>query len=460
MSGREITADRRAWLVGELEAWTALGVLSGDQPKHILGLYEGGTPEAEAVRRTDRASAAVMGLGGLLIGLAVLTAVAFNWAQLAPATRFALIFLVLGATYWGAWTLRRAGSVAGSNVAAFVGCLMYGAAIWLIAQTFNFTVGDSSGFWWWAVGVLPFALALGTWPLHALVAATLAWYAGESGLRPAFGSFGSWRHIVDPTWSVPLLAIPGFAWAYANRSRSVLALYVALATLWVVVQPASWTMDATPLFWAGLVGSVLLLVAECHPQSSGLGIPYRFFGVLLIGGVLMPLSTYAFNRSASGQVMPTALAIEAAGAVVLAAILLVVAAELDRRRSGRPGSLAANLLAAPGRWFPLALLGLFAALGFGFALEASPVLITVLANAATASLAIWLTVVGAREDRGRPFAAGVAYFLLWAVCRYADLFSGFGGMPGAALVFLACGAALVAAAWLWRRLKEAHHVHA
>ena len=65
-----------------------------------------------------------------------------------------------------------------------------------------------------------------------------------------------------------------------------------------------------------------------------------------------------------------------------------------------------------------------------------------------------------RDDRGRPFAAGVAYFLLWAVCRYVDLFSDFGGMLGAALVFLACGCALVGAAWLWRRLKEAHHVHA
>lgn len=460
MSGRDITADRRAWLVGELEAWTALGVLSGDQPKRILGLYEGGTPEAEAIRRTDRASAAVMGLGGLLIGLAVLTVVAFNWQHLPQMTRFALIFVVLGATYWGAWKLRRNGSVMGSNVAYFVGCLMYGAAIWLIAQTFNFSPEGSSGFWWWGVGALPFALILGTWPLHALVAATLAWYAGEAAMRPVFAAFGPMRPVIDPTWSVPLLAIPGFAWAYANRSRSVLALYVALATLWVVLQPVSWTWDATPLFWAGLVGSVLLLIAECHPPGAGLGIPYRFFGVVLVGGVLMPLSTYAFNESASGQVLSTPLAIETAGAVVLATVLLIVAAELDRRHSGRAGSLAANLLSAPGRWFPLTMLGLFAALGFGNALEASPILVTILANAAMASLAIWLTIVGAREDRGRPFAAGVAYFLLWAVCRYVDLFSGFGGMPGAALVFLACGGALVGAAWLWRRLKEAHHVHA
>lgn len=460
MSGREITADRRAWLVGELEAWTALGLVSGDQPKRILGLYEGGTPEGEAARRTDRASAAIMALGGLLIGMAALTAVAFNWRDLAPASRFGLIFAVLGATYWGAWKLRLRGSVAGSNVVAFIGCLMYGAAIWLVAQTFNFTPKDASGFWWWGVGVLPFALALGTWPLHALVATTLAWYAADAVLRGDLPLFGWMRPIAEPTWSVPLLAIPGFAWAYANRSRSVLALYVALATFWVVLQPTKWTWDATPLFWGGLVGSLLLLIAECHPSGSDLAIPYRFFGALLVGGALIPLSTYAFNEYANGKAMSTALAIETAGAVVLAAILLIAAAELDRRRSGRPGSLAARLLDAPGRWFPLAMLALFAVLGFGNALEISPVVMTVLANAAMASLAIWLTIVGAHEDRVRPFAAGVAYFLLWAVCRYVDLFSGFGGMPGAALMFLACGAALVGAAWFWRRLKEAHHVHA
>jgi uncharacterized membrane protein len=460
MSGREITADRRAWLVGELETWTTLGLLSGDQPGRILDLYQGGTPEAEASRRTDRASAAVMGMGGLLIGMAVLTAVAFNWQALAPASRFGLIFVVLGATYWGAWKLRRIGSTTGSNITAFVGCLMYGAAIWLIAQTFNFTPTDASGFWWWGLGVLPFALALGTWPLHALVAATLAWYATDAVMRPVLPPFGASRSIADPTWSVPLLAIPGFVWAYANRSRSVLALYVALGTFWVVLQPTSWTWDATPLFWTGLVSSLLLLIAECHPRGSDLGLPYRFFGVVLTGGALMFLSTYAFNVHASGRVMSTPLAIETAGAVVVAATLLIVAADLDRRRSGRSGSLVESLLAAPGRWLPLALIGLFAASGFVSAMDVSPALVTAPANAAMVSLAIWLTIVGAQEDRVRPFVAGVAYFLLWAVCRYVDLFSDFGGMLGAVFMFLACGAALIGAAWLWRRMKETDHVHA
>lgn len=457
MSGREITADRRAWLVGELSAWEGLGLVGGDQAKRILGLYEGGTPEVESARRTDRASAAVMGLGGLLIGLAMFTAVAFNWNELHAWTRMALIFVVQGATYWGAWTIRRRGFVSGTNVVCFLGCLFYGAAIWLIAQTFNFNVEGVEGFWWWGVGVLPFALAVGSWPLHALAASTLAYYAATAIFGPLVSDFRSWRSFVEPAWSIPALAAVGMAWAYMKRSRAVLALYVALATVWLLGAPTAWKLDPAPIFWAGLVGSLLILIAECHAPETRLGIPYRFFGVVLVGGLLLPLSTYAANDAMQGELATTATAtaIESAVAVVLAVVLFFVAANRDGRRGG---SLASGVLASPGRWFPLAMIGLFAGMGLWTASGGGPLPTTIAANAAMAGLAIWLTVVGAREDRGRPFAAGVAYFLLWSVCRYVDLFSGFGGMPGAALMFLACGAALVAAAVIWRRLKEVHHV--
>jgi hypothetical protein len=82
---------------------------------------------------------------------------------------------------------------------------------------------------------------------------------------------------------------------------------------------------------------------------------------------------------------------------------------------------------------------------------------TVLANAAMIACALWLMRVGLREDRGRPFAAGVLYFLLWALLRYFDLFGDFGGMLGAALMFFLCGATLFGVAMYWRRRKEIRH---
>jgi hypothetical protein len=83
-----------------------------------------------------------------------------------------------------------------------------------------------------------------------------------------------------------------------------------------------------------------------------------------------------------------------------------------------------------------------------------PLLPTIVANVAMIILAFWLMGVGLREDRGRPFAAGVMYFLLWAVVRYVDLFGDFGGMLGAALMFFLCGAALFGVGFYWRNRKQ------
>ncbi|MBI5394903.1 MAG: GDYXXLXY domain-containing protein, partial [Verrucomicrobia bacterium] len=78
---------------------------------------------------------------------------------------------------------------------------------------------------------------------------------------------------------------------------------------------------------------------------------------------------------------------------------------------------------------------------------------TVAANVAMLALALWLMNVGLRDDRGRPFAFGVIYFLAWTICRYVDLFGERGGMLGAALMFFLCGAALFGLAKFWGRRK-------
>ncbi len=79
-------------------------------------------------------------------------------------------------------------------------------------------------------------------------------------------------------------------------------------------------------------------------------------------------------------------------------------------------------------------------------------------NLALIALAIWLIRTGLNRDRGKLFAAGVFLFLLWAVCRYIDLFAGVGGMLGASLMFFLCGTALFAMARFWSHRKEMVHV--
>lgn len=100
-------------------------------------------------------------------------------------------------------------------------------------------------------------------------------------------------------------------------------------------------------------------------------------------------------------------------------------------------------------WPPFVLLLLMVFL----ARQRNAFLSTVFANVAMVGCAYWLMDAGRREDRRQLFAAGVLYFLFWAVLRYFDWFGSFGGLWQAALMFFLCGAALLGVALYWRQQK-------
>ena len=158
VANREITDRQRGWLNGELTCWHALGLVSSDQVARILELY--GTPE-DAAERRGGAVFTLTSLAALLVGLAVLLLVGYNWESMPAAVKLAVIFVVLAghACPAGSSCAIGCGTPTASEVAFFLACLFYGAAIWLVGQIFHINAGDADGFWWWAVGVLPFALA-------------------------------------------------------------------------------------------------------------------------------------------------------------------------------------------------------------------------------------------------------------------------------------------------------------
>ena len=184
--------------------------------------------------------------------------------------------------------------------------------------------------------------------------------------------------------------------------------------------------------------------------------PYRFFGASLIAGALVPLGYPEFNRpdvvQPSGlQWLYQTLAVIALAVAVLAEVTVV-------RHRSRPDLSWGEEVADQVRrqWLPCGMIALMVGLGLWAATGGGPLIPTVLANAATIVFAIWLMQVGLRDDRGSPFAAGVACFLLWAVLRYIDLFGAYGGMLGGAVVFLLCGAVLFGVALFWRHRKAVH----
>jgi predicted membrane protein DUF2157 len=448
MSKRAITAKQRAWLLDELSLWRRDALVSEQQAQRIAGLYEGAGELAE--RGRSRAVFVLMAAAATLVGLAALLLIGYNWDQLSRWSKLAIVLGVIGVTHAAGFSLRyrRNAGVLSENV-FFLGCLFYGAGIWLVAQVFHINSHYPDGVWWWAIGVLPFALCLETRLLHALLVGLLGLWAGMEVLNfDHLGGwlFGRWDFLPNGAYSLPLLALPGIVWAYRKQSVPTLSLYVPLLAWWTVLQVFAWHLGSNPFYFVGSVGALLLVVAESHKAGSRFAIPYRYYGSLLVGGVLVPLSFYDLNKHLVGE-WASRVGPPAVLGLLALAVVLVIYRTVPRRQA-----------------IPLGLALLMAVLPLmagncrsSSCADAAALLPTVLVNVAMVAGAFWLMQLGLQEDRGRPFGAGVLYFLLWAVLRYVDLFGDFGGMLGAALMFLTCGAALYGVARYWQGRKEVRY---
>lgn len=426
-------------------------------------MYE--TPQERASQQQSLALFALRGIAVLFVGLAVLLVIGYNWQELPSAAKLTILFAALLIVYGAAFYLRyRKAAHLASELMFFLGCLLYGAAIWLIAQIFHINSHYPDGFWLWAIGVLPFALALDTLLLHALLIAILALWVGTEALGSSF-RLGLFRHgsaLPNGAYTLPLLVAPGFVWSYRKGSPFTVGLYVALLTWWTVLQPFVWDWKVNPIYFIASVGGLLMILAEIHRAGSPFAIPYRLWGALLALGTLVPLSYFGMNQNLyrhrwMGPGEPSVLERSLQPLAILVLALLIVGGSLLvilRRREGDPRLICPVRAFVSRQWLPLGLVLLMTLLSSWFALVPEPFVPTLLANVAMLASAVWLMAVGLREERGRPFAAGVLYFLLWAVLRYFDLFGGFGGMLGAAFMFFLCGAALFVVSQYWRQRKQ------
>jgi uncharacterized membrane protein len=468
---RPLTQEQSEWLASELDVWRAAALVSEDHAAAILCLYE--TPLDRHARRRSWLLATLVSLAMLLFGAAALLLVSFNWHSMPAALKLAVIFgSVIGAHSLGFYLRYRAGAPRLGEAMFFLGCLLYGAGIWLVAQVFHMSAHYPDGFFWWAIGVLPFAILLDSLALHALAVALLASWCGTEII--SFRHIGAWifgfRGWAIPNLCLlaPILALPGLLLAYRRPSQWRVALYVPLLAWWTILQPLAWGGAVNLFYFVGAVGALLLVVAESHRVGSPLAIPYRVYGVLLFAGVLLPLSYWEFNENAVQEMGMASTA--ATTAVILAlAVGLFGAAEFLRYHYLERGEKALSTWMDDVRrrqWLPLSMVVMMMALAL-WSLIASGHLAkpngaalppTLIANAAMIALAIWLMWVGLREDRAQPFAAGVVYFLLWTVLRYIDLFGQLGGMLGASLMFFLCGCGLLGVVALWRNRKQVQYV--
>ena len=258
MTRQPLTDPQRRWFAGELAEWRAEGLVTPEQADRLAARYETGA-DAEGRKRSTFVFA-LQSVAALLAGLAVLLLIGFNWEDFPRAAKLAIVIATVAGVHAAGFFLRfreRAAAAADgtgeapspetqprrlSEVVFFLGCLLYGAGIWLVAQAFHLDVHYPDGVWWWALGTLPFVLCLDTALCHALLIALAGLWAGMEviGFMHLSGAPWDGRPWPNGAYSLPLFGLPALAWGYRKRSAVAVGLAAGLLAWWAILQPIAW----------------------------------------------------------------------------------------------------------------------------------------------------------------------------------------------------------------------------
>jgi uncharacterized membrane protein len=171
-------------LAGETRQWVEEGLVSVEQAESILARYEPsntlllGRGLARTVRR-DRLVHALALVGAVSVGLGVILFFAANWDAIPPFVRLAALLGGIVALY-GAGDRVRSSRPRVGEAFLLLGCLLFGASLFLVSQMFNVSTHDPLAFLVWAGLAAAGAVILRSQAFVALAVVTFgAWMVSE-----------------------------------------------------------------------------------------------------------------------------------------------------------------------------------------------------------------------------------------------------------------------------------------
>jgi hypothetical protein len=422
----------REGLRRELPRWTSEGLVSPDaaaalHARYRLGEADPGGPSLLAVYV----------LGALLVGAGVVSLVAWHWEALPAAAKLGVLGGALVACHAGGWALWKGTGRAPrlGHAIAFLGTLVYGASIGLVAQIFHV-----SGVWWggfalFAAGALAAGILYRSVP-HLLLAAVLALFIAGPGVAD------------DDQW-VGLAAAYGLAalflsLAWRERSRALVVVTALGLAVPVVAALDEARLDEQSLLAIACLGAMFgaaplaaAPLARRGETGALLGGAARVTGRLGFCAAVFLLSFHEIARAArlEGSI-PSLLLAATLPALIAAGAALAVGLgrpEVDPLARGEAVLLAASAVA----------------LGLGLSLE-SGAETAVVANLALASLAAARIVRGLSSLLRGPFWEGIAVAGLVIVSRFLEFDTRL-WLKGTA--FIACGVAVIAGGIAFERRR-------
>jgi uncharacterized membrane protein len=124
-------------------------------------LPAGKAKEIEAVYEVQKISftKTLLYVGTILIGAGVLSFIASNWDEIGKTVKFLLIIALFGACTLTGYKLEKNFPKTSKSL-YYLGCLVFGAGIFLVEQMFHFGTHSQNAFLWWSLGILPMAWVL------------------------------------------------------------------------------------------------------------------------------------------------------------------------------------------------------------------------------------------------------------------------------------------------------------
>jgi len=134
----------------KLEQSVSTSALNSKQPAHEDG---------ELYRK--RATTIITTAGVLLVAVGIFSFVASNWQAMSDVLRVIVLLVVMMTAFGTGWLMReRFDHPEIGNWLIMLGCLIYGANIFLVAQIFNIRANWPDGFLLWMLGALSLGYVL------------------------------------------------------------------------------------------------------------------------------------------------------------------------------------------------------------------------------------------------------------------------------------------------------------
>ena len=280
MKNTNLTARFRKQLKNQLPILQADGIIDTNQADAISQKYQ---LENIAAETTKTLLMVIYLIGAFLVGIGIISFVAYHWTAIDRPVKVAMIFAImllcqLAGIYL--WKISAKSPKLG-HALIFLGTLIFGANIGLMAQIFHIRENIFNGFGAWAAGALIMAYALGSAP-NAMIAVitSFVWF---------FGSIG-WRH--DIYWWYPLVAAIAFL-PFIYLRKSVFIFFLTLLCLGISV-PIILASNQGDTF--GATGAMLVIgvIFFCWGMLSNTTDKFRSFATpaMVIGVISASAALY------------------------------------------------------------------------------------------------------------------------------------------------------------------------